>query len=234
MEQIIFRNKKWHKYGNFSSLKQWASIIQYCRKQWYLTTGVLWFCLFGIARFVSLLTQIIHVICYMKLILQVWIECKNSLSSWLTGCIHTEARLDQLMIAVENNHSTQNNHCTQQYMSVPTWSCIDVFLLCLTLALIALLVTFEGSVLLLLSFTPAVLIFSNAVNFNTVPHVVTHKYKIISLMLHNHNFPTAVNHNVGIWHVGYLICDPKMCYRLRIAVLFSVVISSFKYVVICA
>jgi len=35
--------------------------------------------------------------------------------------------------------------------------------------------------------------------FNTVPHVVvTHNQNIISLLLHNFNFGTVVNHNVNI------------------------------------
>jgi hypothetical protein len=35
--------------------------------------------------------------------------------------------------------------------------------------------------------------------FNIVPHIVViHNHKIISLLLHNCNFPTVVNRNVNI------------------------------------
>ena len=58
---------------------------------------------------------------------------------------------------------------------------------------------------------------------NTVSHVVVNpNHKIISLLLHNCNFATVVNHNVNILYAGYLICNsPKvvMVHRLRITVL---------------
>ena len=39
-------------------------------------------------------------------------------------------------------------------------------------------------------------------SFNTVPHVeVTNNQKIISLLFHNCNFVTVMNHNINIWHV---------------------------------
>jgi hypothetical protein len=45
--------------------------------------------------------------------------------------------------------------------------------------------------------------------FNTGPHVVlTPHHKIISLLLHNWNFATVLNHNVNIWYAENLICDP--------------------------
>lgn len=47
--------------------------------------------------------------------------------------------------------------------------------------------------------------------FSTVPYiVVTPKHKIILLPLHNCNFDTAMNHDLNIWYVGYLICDPQV------------------------
>lgn len=45
---------------------------------------------------------------------------------------------------------------------------------------------------------------------NTVSHVVvTTDYKFISLLLHNCNFASVMNHNVNIWYAGYLISDPQ-------------------------
>jgi hypothetical protein len=44
--------------------------------------------------------------------------------------------------------------------------------------------------------------------FNAVLHVVwALNHSIISLLLHNCNFPIVMNHNVNIWCAGYLICD---------------------------
>ena len=41
--------------------------------------------------------------------------------------------------------------------------------------------------------------------FDAVPHVVvTPNYKIISLLLHNCDFATAINCNVNIRYAGYL------------------------------
>jgi hypothetical protein len=37
--------------------------------------------------------------------------------------------------------------------------------------------------------------------------VVTPNHKMISLLLHNCNFVTVMNHNVNIWYEGYLRCD---------------------------
>lgn len=46
-------------------------------------------------------------------------------------------------------------------------------------------------------------------SFNTVPHVmVTPSYKFILLLLCYYYCAAAINHNVRIWHAGYLIYDP--------------------------
>jgi hypothetical protein len=46
--------------------------------------------------------------------------------------------------------------------------------------------------------------------FNTAPHaVVTPTHTITLLLLHKCNFATVMNHNVNIWHAGYLIDDPE-------------------------
>jgi hypothetical protein len=37
-------------------------------------------------------------------------------------------------------------------------------------------------------------------------------HNIISLVLYNSDFATAMSHNVNVWYAGYLICDP--CERL--------------------
>ena len=57
--------------------------------------------------------------------------------------------------------------------------------------------------------------------FNTVPHVmVTDNPKIISLLLHNCNFATVMNHNVNFWYAGNLYVTPMkglLTYTLRTA-----------------
>ena len=45
--------------------------------------------------------------------------------------------------------------------------------------------------------------------FNTVHGVMTPNHKIISLLLHNCNFVTVINHNVNIWYAGYLTWDSQ-------------------------
>ena len=46
---------------------------------------------------------------------------------------------------------------------------------------------------------------------NTVTQIVvsTPHHEIIFLLLHTCNFATVMNHNVKIWYVCYLICDPQ-------------------------
>lgn len=48
--------------------------------------------------------------------------------------------------------------------------------------------------------------------FNMVLHaVVIPNHKIISLLLHNCNLATIMNHNTNIFYAGFLICGPWKC-----------------------